>query len=80
MTIERMREQYNAQPFLPFVIRLADGRGIPVQHREFMTAPQGRTVVVMQPDETVNIIDLLLVTDLEVMPVRNSSGRKRKSS
>ena len=34
-----------------------------------MTAPSGRTVVVMQPDDTLNIIDLLLVTDLELKPV-----------
>jgi hypothetical protein len=70
MTIERIRDADNQQPFQPFVIRLADGRGIPVLHREFMiSVPGGRTVVVQQPDETVNIIDLLLVTDLEFKPV-----------
>jgi hypothetical protein len=31
--------------------------------------PAGRTCVVMQPDESVNIVDLLLVTDLEFKPV-----------
>jgi hypothetical protein len=80
MTIEQVRNAYNAQPFRPFVIHLADGRALPVHHREFiMTVPNGRTVVVMQPDETVNIIDLLLVTDLELKPAANGSGRRRKS-
>ena len=70
MTVERIREAYDKQPFQPFAIHVADGRGIPVLHREFMmTAPSGRTVVVMQPDDTLNIIDLLLVTDLELKPV-----------
>jgi hypothetical protein len=69
MTIERVRELHNAQPFQPFIIHLADGREIPVLHREFMmTAPSGRTIVVFQPTDQMNIIDLLLVTDLEVRP------------
>jgi hypothetical protein len=70
MTIERLHEVFQAQPFRPFVIHSADGRQIPVLHREFMASvPTGRTIVVMQPDESVNIIDLLLVTDLEFKPV-----------
>jgi hypothetical protein len=70
MTIERMRDAYNHQPFQPFVIRLADGRGIPVPHRDFMlTVPSGRTIIVVQPDDSFNIIDLLLVTDLEFKSV-----------
>ncbi len=80
MTIEQLRSVYNAQPFRPFVIHLADGRALPVHHREFiMTVPSGRTVVVAQPDDTVNIIDLLLVTDLELKPAANGSGRRRKA-
>jgi hypothetical protein len=69
MTIERIRDAYDKKPFQPFVIHLADGRTIPVLHREFMmAAPSGRTIVVQQPDDTLNIIDLLLVTDLELKP------------
>ena len=33
-----------------------------------MIGPQGRTFAVYQPDESLNIIDLYLVTDLEVRP------------
>ena len=70
MTIEQLRNMYEAKPFKPFIIHLADGRQVPVHHREFMlTVPSGRTVVVCQPDDTLNIIDLLLVTDLEIKPV-----------
>jgi hypothetical protein len=67
MTIDRLRDMYNAQPFQPFVMQMADGREVPVVHREFiMAAPSGRTLIVVQPDDTVNIVDLLLVTDLEL--------------
>jgi hypothetical protein len=78
MTVEQLRTAYNAQPFRPFVMHLADGREIPVHHREFMmTVPSGRTVLVCKPDDTVNIIDLLLITDLEFRPRTNGSGRRR---
>jgi hypothetical protein len=67
MTIEQIRNVYNAQAFQPFIIHLADGRQIPVRHRDFiMPAPSGRTVIVYQPDDSFNIIGLLLVTDLGV--------------
>jgi hypothetical protein len=79
MTIERFRDFYDAQPFQPFVIHLADGRDIPVHHRDFvMAAPSGRTVVVQQPDDTLNVIGLLLVTDLEVQPIANGRRRRRR--
>jgi hypothetical protein len=80
MTVEQLRAAYNAQPFRPFVIHLADGRSVAVHHREFiMTVPSGRTIVVCQPDDTLNIIDLLLVTDLEIKTVANGSAKKRRS-
>jgi hypothetical protein len=79
MTIEQLRAAYTAKPFRPFVIHLADGRAIPVQHPEFMlTVPSGRTIVVCQPDDTLNIIDLLLVTDLELKPSGDGSGKRKR--
>jgi len=65
MTIEEIRRAYNAQPFVPFVLHLADGRGIRVPSREFVGGALGRTVVVHRPDGRMHVIDLLLVTDLE---------------
>lgn len=79
MTVEQLRNAYNAQPFQPFVLHLADRREIPVLSREFiMAAPSGRTIVVYQPDDTMNIIDLLLITDLEFKPASNGGRRRRK--
>ncbi len=77
MTIEQLRAAYNADPFQPFVIHLADGREVAVRHREFiMPAPSGRTLIVFQPDDTWNVIDLLLVTDLEFKS-RGDAKRRR---
>ena len=79
MTIEQLRNSYDAQPFQPFVMHLADGREVPVRHRDFMmSAPNGRTVAVYQPDSTLNVVDLLLVTDLEVKPAGNGARRRKR--
>ena len=75
MTIDQFRQLRDAEPFQPFTIHLADGRNVPVHHPEFVAAsPSGRTVIVYQPDDSFNIIDLLLVTDLEV----NGNGKRRR--
>jgi hypothetical protein len=78
MTIEQVRNLYSAQPFQPFVIHLADGRNIPVNSREFiMTVPSGRTLVVAEADDRVHLIDLLLVTDLELAAQSNGKRKRR---
>jgi hypothetical protein len=75
MTVEQLKLIWKADPFRAFTIHLADGRDIAVNHRDFlMPSPSGRTVIVYQPDDSFNIIDLLLVTDLEV-----SNGKTRRS-
>jgi hypothetical protein len=67
MTIETVQRLYDAQPFRPFSVRLADGRSLRVAHREFLAIePRGRTVIVSQPNGTVNFVDIMLVTDLEL--------------
>jgi hypothetical protein len=80
MTIEQLRAWCETVPFRPFTIHLADGRAIPVRHREFiMPSPSGRTVSVYLPDDTLHVIDLLLVTDLEAAPKDNGSRRRRQA-
>jgi hypothetical protein len=79
MTIEQLKRLYDAKPFKPFVIHLAEGRAVPVVHRDFITAvPSGRILVVCLPDDTVDLIDLLLVTDVEVQPGRNGARKHRR--
>jgi hypothetical protein len=77
MTTDQIRNLWKAEPFRPFIIHLADGRQIRVAHPEFMIpSPSGRTIIVYQSDESFNIIDLLLVTDLEIS--RNGRGKRRR--
>lgn len=67
MTIEQLRNVHRAQPFHPFTIRVADGRSFHVPHPDFLShSPTGRTVIVYDVGESFSILDLLLVTELEV--------------
>ena len=67
MTTEQVRKLYEARPFRRFSIHLADGRTLRVSHPEWMAlSPSGRTIVVYQRDDSFEIVDLLLVTGLEV--------------
>ena len=67
MTVEQFKQVWKADPFRTFIVHLADGRNIAVHHRDFLAmSPSGRTMIVYQPDESFNVVDLLLLTDLEV--------------
>ncbi len=77
MISEQVRAACSAEPFQPFIMHLADGRNIPVLHREFMAnSPSGRTAVIYQPDDSFNIVDLLVVTDLEFKAPPSGNGKR----
>ena len=66
MTREYIQSMHDAQPFKPFIIRMADGRGIEVRNREFLAVhPAGRTVIVFEPNDRMHILDVRLITELE---------------
>jgi hypothetical protein len=67
MTTEQFRATLHLQPFRPFTIRMADGRTFDVPHPDFVAqSPSGRTVIVFQADESYSVLDLLLMTELQV--------------
>jgi hypothetical protein len=77
MTTEQMRAMHQARPFVPFDIHLADGRSIPVEHPELLAVSRGgRTLGVAVENDTIEIVDLLLVTSLK--PHGNGSPRSRR--
>jgi hypothetical protein len=68
--IRKLKQFYNAQPFRSFVIHLNDGRQIPVYRRDFMLiAPSGCYVIVVQPNDRTDILDLQQMADLKVKPL-----------
>ena len=67
MTIQQLRAAYRATPFRPFTLHLADGRSFHVPHSDFLSmSPTGRTVIIYQEGEEFSILDLLLMTELEM--------------
>ena len=67
MTVRQLFKVRDAQPFRPFVIHLADGRALDVQHPEFLSiAPKERTAIVYERDDSREVIDVDLVTGLRI--------------
>ncbi len=67
MTSEQFKSTMRLQPFRPFTIRMADGRAFPVDHPDFIAlSPSGRTVIIFQRDDSYSILDLLLMSELEI--------------
>jgi hypothetical protein len=74
MTAEQLRNVHGAKPFRPFTVHMGDGRSFRVDHPEFLSrSPSGRTMIVHQPDDSFSVLDMLLVTELEVHPPVQSS-------
>ena len=77
MTIEQLRQMHRARPFRPFRVHMADGRHLDVLHPEFFAhTPGGRTLMIARPDESFEVVDLLLVTSLE--PIDGQPGTRRR--
>jgi hypothetical protein len=70
MTTDQIRSFIARQPFLPFVIHTADGRELQVRHPETIAYGGGRIAVVVKPDDSFEVVDLLLVPSLEALPVQ----------
>jgi len=68
MTTEQLKIAHSASPFRPFTIHMGDGRSFRVDHPEFLArSSTGRTVVVYDhANEGFSVLDLLLMTELEV--------------
>ncbi len=74
MTIQQLRTAHRATPFKPFTVHMADGRSFSVPHPDFLSmSPTGRTVIIYQEDDNFSILDLLLMTEIEM----NQASTKR---
>ena len=78
MTTEQLREVHRAPPFRPFALELADGNRVHVPHPEFLAFSRtGRTVSVAGENDAFKIIDLLLVTAIDVSDGKAPRPRPR---
>ena len=78
MRIEDVRKLLHAQPFRPFVIHFADGDRVRVPHGDYVAlAPTGREMIVHLPNGDYQVVDVMLVTRLEVA-IRNGARKTGK--
>ena len=77
MNIDQLRQVHQLRPFQPFCLYLADGRSLRVDHPECMGYTGGRTVFVGQADDSFHLLDVLMITGIEIT---NGKRRKRKST
>jgi hypothetical protein len=76
-----IREALHKQPFEPFVLRLADGRSLPVPHPDFV-AVGTRRIVVINDDDSWSFVEPLLIVSVDALPKRGDGGngkRRRKN-
>ena len=75
MTVHQLDNVHRAKPFRPFTLHMGDGRSFLVPHPEFLSrSPSGRTVIVYGNDENFSVLDLLLLTEIEVHPPPAKAG------
>lgn len=79
MITEALRDLMTQRPFVPFEIRMTDGRSFSIRHPDMLIiSPGGSTAVTFVGDEALRIIQLVQVTTLEtsggeVIEARNPS-------
>lgn len=73
--IEQIRRAHRAQPFVPFVLKLENGREIPVRKPDLMLLPTGsQLAAIYDTDDACSVIEVRFVTDL----VFKKAARKRR--
>jgi hypothetical protein len=80
MTANQIRKLHQARPFQAFRINLADSRSLVVSHPELLLINEGgRTIIVVTGDENLyEVVDLLLVTSLEVLNGQAKPQKRRR--
>ena len=57
MTVDAIKEARDSSPFKPFVIRTGDGVAFEVpNHDSLLVAEQGKTLIVVTPDQKFHIL------------------------
>jgi hypothetical protein len=58
-----------AQPFRPFAVHLPEGRQVQVVRHDFaLLSPDGRTLLAYGPDNSFNMVDVMLIASIDVGP------------
>src|SRR4051794_38680794 len=64
MNTNAIREALHQQPFVPFALRLVDGRELKVRHPDFVAVSPGRVIVINPDDEATSLLEPLLIVSI----------------
>jgi hypothetical protein len=79
MTAQEFRSVFEALPFRPFKVHLADGREVAIRHQDYaLLSPTGRTLIVYQDDDSFQVLDLMLATGVAVNGRRSKRVTKKR--
>jgi hypothetical protein len=76
-TREQVRTMQIAQPFRPFLVKLADGRHFRITHPELISCSANGREMVIHDDDGMHLIEMLLV--VEMTPQTGPVSARRKS-
>lgn len=81
MDLKHLKQLYEARPFRPFTMCLADGRKRHVPHPELMAfLGNGRTVFWADgKSDAFELIDLILIVSAEVGPSSHGRSERRRA-
>ncbi len=77
MNLDGIRAALRRQPFQPFIMRLADGRSVPVKHPEFV-AVGARLIGFFGEGDDWSVIEPLMIVFLDSFPAQNGGNGKRR--
>jgi hypothetical protein len=79
-TREQLRTIQTAQPFRPFLVKLADGRQFLVTHPELASCSKNGRELVLHDDAGMHLIEMLLVIALTPQAETQPPKRKREGN
>jgi hypothetical protein len=65
---QAIRQAISLRPFQPFRLRLADGRELTITHPESAAVSQNGRVVLFTPEDSMVVLEPLLVVSLGYAP------------
>ena len=79
-TREQLRQMVSAQPFRPFLVKLADGRMFAVRNPELASCSMNGRELVVHDDDGMHLVEMLMVIELVAAPeggAAPTTGRRR---
>ncbi len=77
-TREQVRQMQTAQPFRPFLVKLADGRSFLVRHPELVSCSLNGREMFLHDAEGVHLIEMLMVVELVAAPEGEAAGKPKR--